>query len=134
MKLQCLFVLLLCAACGPALAQDDDIGYPDVGAALAAVLETPGVQALSQEGWSMARIDEGDGRATIWSFAKFSHPAYPTAVKRTITDRDGVFDMQTRILCEGPEPACADVRREFAELEERVRARMAERNAAPTGD
>lgn len=124
------FVLLLCAPC-VASAQDDDIGYPDVSTALAAVIGTPGVVALDQAGWSMARVEEGEGRVTIWSFAKFSHPAYPTAVRRTIVDRDGMFDMQTRIRCEGPAPACDDVRREFAELEARVRARMAERGPPP---
>ena len=66
------------------------------------------------------------GGATIWSFANFRHPAYPTAVKRTITGSGADFAIHTRIRCEAHAAACEAVRTEFADLERRLREHMAQ--------
>ena len=131
MNARTLLAIALTCASGAAFAQQqDDIGYPDVSTALGAVIETPGVVALDQPGWSMARVEEGDGRVTIWSFAKFSNPAYPTAVKRTISGSGATFAIDMRIRCEAQAEACDAVRTEFADLERRLREHM-EDQAAP---
>lgn len=125
MSARTILAIALACASGVALAQQqDDIGYPDVGTALAAVIETPGVVALDQPGWSMARAEDGEGRVTIWSFAKFSNPAYPTAVRRTISGSGASLDVETRIRCEAPVAACEAVRTEFDELERRLREHL----------
>jgi hypothetical protein len=57
------------------------IGYESVAAALKAVQAKPGIETRVENGWFVV-VD--NAARTIWSFAPQGHPAYPTAVQRTV--------------------------------------------------
>ena len=94
------------------------IGYSSVAAALESVRTKPGVSVSVQSGWT---VIEDRTNLTIWSFTPSNHPAHPAAFRRTITEKDGAFFVQTDGLCEATKPACDKLMAEFQELNDKVR-------------
>jgi hypothetical protein len=93
------------------------IGYPSVEAALEALRQKPGVTFRTENGWLIA---EDENARTIWSFAPRGHPAYPTAVKRTVVDKNGATAIQMDILCEADKEACDNVAIQFKQINARL--------------
>jgi hypothetical protein len=115
-----LLTALACAQPPPA-AREWPIGYPSVAAALAAVRAKPGVKISLQSGWTV--IDDRDA-STFWSFTPPGHPAHPAAVRRILTEKDGAFYLQTRILCQATKSACDKLKADFDDLENKMRERI----------
>ncbi len=57
---------------------------------------------------------------TLWSFTLPAHPAHPAAVCRRVTERRGIIDIPTAIVCRGPEGACTTLKSDFDALNARM--------------
>jgi hypothetical protein len=93
--------------------QEASIGYPTVAAALSDLRSKRGVVITTQNGWIIAN---DSAATTIWSFAPTGNPAYPSAVKRQIEDRDGSAYVKMSVHCEASKSACDDLVRSFQAL------------------
>ncbi|MCJ0825270.1 hypothetical protein MQC88_04735 [Luteimonas sp. 50] len=83
------------------------IGYPDVGAALRDLRANPQAEELQHgSGWTWYFVPDADAGMAIWTFAPFSDPAYPAAIKRVLMMRDGALVMETRTMCQASLAAC----------------------------
>jgi hypothetical protein len=60
----------------------------------------------------------------LWSFAPKSHPAYPSAVKRRVFERDGSVRIEMDVLCEATEQACEQLVQEFQALTDQMKQRF----------
>jgi len=109
--LLCYGVTLASTSC----AQANDIGYPSVEAARAALETREDAIADVQQGWLVVTEDRG-ATYTTWTFAPRDHPAHPAVVRREIVTRDGQPSLRTHVLCEGPRAACAAFYATFAAL------------------
>jgi hypothetical protein len=96
------------------------IGYPSVEAALAALHARHDVSFSIENGWTIAT---DTATRTIWSFAPNGSPAYPTAVKRQVVEREGVVSINMDVLCGASKTACDDVVRTFRAINERAFSR-----------
>jgi len=93
------------------------IGYASVAEALAAVRAHPKARMLTDWDWTTYQVGRaGQPDYALWSFSSPSHPAHPSAVKRTVYVREGqaVVDMDVR--CEAAKPACDQMVRDFQAL------------------
>lgn len=97
------------------------IGYPSVAAALSALKARRDVAFSMQGEWTIA-TDPTD--RTLWSFPPKGHPAYPSAVKRRIENRDGGAYMQMSVQCEASKAACDDLVRSFQQLNAQMAASL----------
>ena len=92
------------------------VGYKSVAEARKAVTALPGAKASEQQGWLIV-----EQMPVMWSFAPAGHEAYPTAVKRTVVQRDGRIDIDMSVLCEAPKPACDRLVESFKGLNEQMK-------------
>jgi hypothetical protein len=69
------------------------------------------------EGWVV--VNEPPANAQ-WSFVPPGHAAAPALVRRTIRRDAAGVHVDTLSLCEGPAAACAQLRADFAALNERI--------------
>lgn len=106
--------LLLLRSVSPHLAQGADstdvldaasIEYASVADALTALKAKLGVKVRTQGG--MIIIEDLDSaHPATWIFLPETHPAYPTVIKRSISNtKDGAF-METRVKCEASQEVC----------------------------
>ena len=100
------------------LAAGGAIDYATVAQARAVLSQRTDVQSREEDGWLIV-ADPGAG--AFWSFAPPDHAANPAVVKRTIHEKDGVVSVAMATLCEAPKPACADLTRQFEDINERMR-------------
>lgn len=111
-----LLALMSTAIFSGACAQSSNsIGYPTVGAALAALRARTDLDITVQGAWT---IVTDVGAKTIWSFAPPGHAAYPTAVKRVVVEREGRVVVEMSALCEARKLACDGVMAEFKAMQE----------------
>lgn len=98
--------------------RQSQIGYKSVADALNALKAQPDVTIRTDNNWTIF-IDERN--FTIWSFAPTSHPAYPSVIKRQVTPRlGGGSEITMNVLCEASKPACDQLVRDFAALNNRL--------------
>jgi hypothetical protein len=95
--------------------------YPSVSAALAALKAKPGVTVRTENGWTIA---DDSAALTVWSFAPPGDPAYPSVVKRWVTQENGAVNMQMSVQCEATKSPCDDLVRRFEKLNQAVAARV----------
>lgn len=95
-----------------------EIGYPSPQTALAALRNKPGVTSTEQNGWFVLR-DTGEN--TIWSITSEQHQAYPTAVKRSLVERDGSVHLEMNVQCGASKSVCDQVVRDFQALNDNLR-------------
>lgn len=93
------------------------IGFRSVAAALAA-LRAQHVMERKQQGWT---IFEDPAHRTIWSFAPKANPAYPSAVRREMTEKDGAWYVNMSVQCEASKKACDQLVRDFQQLNQKMR-------------
>jgi hypothetical protein len=84
----------------------NEIGYATVAGALDALRSRPGNQLSKQGGWTI--ISE-PASSSIWSFTPSDHPAYPSAVKRSLVSVDG--SMHARVKAFNAQAGAATERR-----------------------
>jgi hypothetical protein len=72
-----------------------------------------------EQGQWTVLIDAQDN--SMWWFARPSNPAFPTAVRRHIVERDGDQILERSTLCGAAAEACETMRKQFQEEDERVR-------------
>jgi hypothetical protein len=99
----------------------NEIGYPTVAAALAALRGRKDVQISTQAGWT---IISDDATSTLWSFAPEGNPAYPAAVKRHIYQTNQGVMLDMRVHCEASKAACDDLVRSFEALNAQMSAAL----------
>ncbi|WP_304190260.1 hypothetical protein [Phenylobacterium aquaticum] len=92
---------------------DASVGYPTVAAALADLSVKPGVEVSIQNGWT---IVADPAASAIWSFAPRGDAAYPTVVRRVLTQTGPGVSLEMTVLCEASKDACDSVVRTFQEL------------------
>jgi Protein of unknown function (DUF4019) len=101
-----------------ALAQESSgIGYPTVGAALEALKARSDVKISIQGGWTVV---QEPSNGTLWSFTPPGHPAHPSAVKRTVVQRDGQVFIDMKALCQASKPACDELMAQFEKLNRQI--------------
>ena len=106
--------LLLLRSLSPHLAQGADstdamdatsIEYASVADALAALKVKPGVKVRTQGGMIIVE-DPDSAHPATWIFLPKTHPAYPTVIKRSISNtKEGAF-METQVKCEASQKVC----------------------------
>jgi hypothetical protein len=102
-------------------ADGSTIGYRTAAEALASLRARPEVVENEQQGWLLFQDKSNN---TLWSFAPKDHPAYPSAVKREIIEKDGKLYVNMRVHCEAGKKACDQLVRDFQELNEQMRQAM----------
>src|ERR1700758_2015257 len=81
------------------------IGYASVAEALAAVRPKPGVRFRTEDGMTIAE-DLDAPTPAVWIFFPKTHPAYPSVIKRSISNTvNGAF-MDTTVRCEASKEVC----------------------------
>ena len=90
-----------------------DIGYPSPEAALKALRVKPGVSIREENDWYIA---QDPGESTIWSITRPSHPAHPSAVKRSFEKRNGTLYLSMKVDCGSSKENCDRLVRQFQEL------------------
>lgn len=96
------------------------IPYGSVAQALSALagMDGNGTVVTHTDGWVV--INEPLASAQ-WSFTPAAHAAYPAVVRRTVRrSADGAVAVETASLCEAGDAACANLLREFANLNDRI--------------
>ena len=117
--------VILLAFVGAARSGDDaDIGYASPDAALEALRKNPAAQFSVTDGWTTVSLSDG-GSIVTWSFTPKSHPASPAAVKRTMSQKDGAWYLEMKILCGGTKAACDKLNADFTQLNERMKKYIA---------
>jgi hypothetical protein len=118
-----IIVVLLGLNSGVALAQEapaplyerpSEIGYPSPEAAESALKAKAGVSIREKDNWLVV-VDPSDGEA-VWTFALRSNPAYPTAIKRKVVERN----LEMRVMCWASKDACDKTVRAFRAHDERL--------------
>jgi hypothetical protein len=111
------------------------IGYPTVQAALTALRSKSGVRIQQKEGWTTVSDKESDNVFVLWSFTPSGHPAHPSAVKRTIYDKDGEVFIEMNVLCQAAKAPCDDLVRQFQALNQSIKEEVRRKGAqaAPAG-
>ena len=89
----------------PSKPETTSIGYSSVAEAIAALKGKPGVKFRTQEGMTIAE-DFGGSSPTSWIFFPPTHPAYPSAIKRFVTNTANGAVMETRVRCEASKEVC----------------------------
>lgn len=97
----------------------NEIGYPSVAAALAALRARSDVQISQQQGWTI--ITETDTLVN-WSFTPPGNPAHPSAVRRSIVTEGGQTYIKMGVRCESSKEACDKLVRDFNALNSRMAA------------
>jgi hypothetical protein len=118
MRLAAILLLALMTVTGRG-AEDSDIGYPSPAAALAALKKNPDAQFSVKDGWTIVSTKE-NGNLVMWSFTPEGHPAHPAAVKRTMTQKDGAWYLDMKVLCGGTKAHCDKLVEDFKQLNERM--------------
>lgn len=109
-------------AAGPiSESKDGSIGYPTVQAALEAVKASPGAEVTVQAGWTIVSLRD---QKTLWSFAPEGNSAYPSAVKRDVTEVDGKIIMRMSVLCQAEKKPCDQLVRDFQALNNHVKDQL----------
>lgn len=107
-----LFVPFLAAAQGLP-EQPNDIGYSSPADALSALRSKPGVVITEKDGWIVL---EDRSESALWTIAKPGNPAYPSAIKRYVANKE----LHMKVLCEASKQACDSVVVQFEELNQQV--------------
>ena len=113
LRLSCIALALTCAlsfglarsADSPHEPEASSIGYASVQEALTALRAKSGVKFRTQNGMIIAEDLDGPNPA-IWIFYPKTHPAYPTAIKRFITNTAAGAFTETRVRCEANQNVC----------------------------
>jgi hypothetical protein len=104
----------------PASLEESDsptIGYNTVAEALAAVRANPNSRVVADWDWTTLEIGKiGQPEYALWSFSPPSHPAHPSAVKRTVYVREGQVVVDMDVACEAAGPVCDQMVRDFQTL------------------
>ena len=93
------------------------IGYATVDDALRALRADRTISESEQNGWL---VFQDEAHKTIWSFPPKDHPAFPSAVKREFTKRDGAVYLQMHVLCGASKKACDQLVRDFKTLNQQM--------------
>ena len=99
----------------------NDIGYPSPDAALAALRLKPGVRMREENDWYVAN-DPAEN--SFWSIAQPTHPAHPTAVKRSLVQDASGVRLVMKVRCGAPKAACDAVVHQFEQINEALRQSM----------
>ncbi|MDE0853270.1 MAG: hypothetical protein OSA97_02460 [Nevskia sp.] len=99
-----------------------DIGYADVAAARRALTARSDVNTRTEDGWLVVEVP---AEHATWRFAPDNYLAAPAVVERRITVRDGAVGVETGVLCQGPAPACADLRNGVQSMNQQIRVQAA---------
>jgi hypothetical protein len=113
-------VVLLALIATARAGENSDIGYPSPEAALEALRKNPDARFSIKGGWTIVSLSEG-GNIVMWSFTPKDHPAYPAAVKRIMSQKEGAWYLEMKILCGGTKADCDKLAAEFNELNERMK-------------
>jgi|TARA_B110000116_G_scaffold71690_1_gene62147 hypothetical protein len=97
------------------------IGYISVSAAYEMLSTKEGVEGSNQKGWVIFK-DSTDN--SLWSFTPLEHPAYPSAIKRTVVEENGEIVIEMRALCGAEKLACDELIRAFRKMNEKKKSEL----------
>jgi hypothetical protein len=106
-------------------AETSSIGYASVAEAMSSLRARPDVTIHIKAGWT---IVDDRAHGILWSFTPPGHPAYPAAVKRVLTNRDGGWYVDTLMLCEAEKAACDKLAQDFYDLNDKMRRSIPHRH------
>jgi len=95
-----------------------DIGYPDVASARQALTARQDVSTRTEDGWLVVDLP---AEHTTWRFAPDNYLAAPVVVERRITVHNNAVGVETGVLCQGPAPACDDLRKGLQSMNQQIR-------------
>jgi hypothetical protein len=115
--------------------EDSAIGFNTVAEALAGLSAREGVSIRkNKDGWT--EIEDGQ-KNVLWSFVPEGHPAYPAAVRRTVSGRGLAVAIGMDGLCEAERSACEALMKDLQKRNEVARTnfiRKPPRGAAAKAD
>ena len=100
--------------------KETSIGAESPQAVLAALKAKPGVQVREENGWTIVEDQESEKVLAFWSFTPEGHPAYPSAVKRTVYEESGAVYVKMSVKCGASKEACDSLVRDFQRLNQRI--------------
>lgn len=108
----------------------DSIGYSSVSAALEALKRDPTAKVREEAGWTVVSQKQ-EANLILWSFTPTAHPAYPAAVKRTLSEKDGAMQIQMSAVCEADTASCDKLIAEFRVLNNKMLDHIQQQKSAP---
>ena len=101
--------------------KSSNIGFGTVPEALASLRARPEVVEREQQGWLLFKDEP---HHTLWSFAPKDHPAFPSAVKRELIEKNGGLYVNMSVLCGASKKVCDQLVRDFQELNSQMSQAM----------
>ncbi len=102
------------------------IGYPNVAAAMDALLANREAALRVESGWTIFE-EEVQGSGVIWTFTPENHPAHPAVVRRALVEKGGALVIEMAVHCEAAKAPCDQLVRDFQNLNQRLVAATDER-------
>jgi len=120
-KLKARTILLAILLAAPAVHSTDEtessIGYSSYEEAMADLKASPSAEVSVQQGWTKVSVP---AERTTWWFTPESHPAHPAVSKAQIVVRDGMVQMDTKLLCTAAKEDCDAMALQLAAWVQRV--------------
>jgi hypothetical protein len=79
----------------------------------------PRYQAVDGTDLYLGFVDRLDQKRT-WAITTPANPAHPAVICRTLVQRQEAWVVETRVLCDGPKPACDRMVADFADLDKKM--------------
>jgi len=112
-------VAVAVVALAASASEKGSIGYPTVVDALIAAQKGMDAESRMERGWTIVETRER-GIPVHWFFTHKGHPAHPAAIKRTMNSKEGAWDIDMAVLCEGPKAECDKLTEEFRLINEKL--------------
>ena len=93
----------------------DTFGHDSLEALVESFKENPKAEISTQHGWTVVAVRE-EKKMDIWSITPKDHFAYPSAVKRSLVEREGSVFIEMEVSCHAEKIQCDELVRQFVEL------------------
>jgi hypothetical protein len=120
MKFMAVALIVLLTYASASAQESGSIGYRTVADAYAALRKDSNANFSTQKGWVIVDV-RGGPDIVLWTFTPNTHPAYPAAIKRTLTEVGGAWYLSMQVRCEATKPACNQLVEEFKQLNEQMK-------------
>lgn len=93
----------------------DTFGHSNLDELVESFQNDPKAEITMQQGWTVIVVRD-EKRMDLWSITPKDHFAYPSAVKRSIVERDGSVFIEMDVSCHAEIIQCDELVEQFVQL------------------
>ncbi len=97
---------------------------PSVAQIQSSITQDPSMTVSRRRGWTMAKDSKG---FVLWTFTPEQHPAYPSAIRREVVNRDGAARIEMSVFCESTRVACDALVEQSKDKNRRIKKQLQDR-------